>query len=75
MIRNHIITKIAREAPSQPYTTDELAMLYGITPKTFLKWLDPFKKEIGDKIGWYFNIRQVNLIFEKLGRPERSESQ
>lgn len=75
MIRNHIIKKITSYVPSQPYTTDELAMLYGITAKTFLKWLEPFKKEIGEKIGWYFNIRQVNIIFEKLGRPEKNESQ
>jgi hypothetical protein len=75
MIRNEIIKKITSYAPSQPYTTDELAMLYGITAKTFLKWLKPFQDEIGEKIGWYFNIRQVNIIFEKLGRPEKNECQ
>jgi len=71
MIRKNIIEKIAAEAPSQPYTTDELSLLYGITSKTFLKWTVPFKEQIGNKIGWYYNIRQVNIIFEKLGRPEK----
>jgi hypothetical protein len=72
MIRSHVIEKIASQVPAQPYTTDELAMLYGITAKTFLKWIGPFKNETGQKIGWYYNIRQVNIIFEKLGRPEKS---
>lgn len=71
MIRTHVIEKISSKVPTQPYTTDELAMLYGITSKTFLKWIEPFKNEIGQKIGWYFNVRQVNIIFEKLGRPEK----
>lgn len=71
MIRTQVIEKIISQVPTQPYTTDELAMLYGITSKTFLKWLEPFKNEIGQKIGWYFNIRQVNIVFEKLGRPEK----
>jgi hypothetical protein len=71
MIRAHIISKIKESAPLQPYTTDELSLLYGITPKTFLKWVSPFQEEIGKKIGWYFNIRQVNIIFDRLGRPEK----
>ncbi len=70
MIRKDLIEKITSRVPSQPYTTDELAHLYGITAKTLLKWIEPFRKEVGQKIGWYFNIRQVNIIFEKLGKPE-----
>ena len=71
MIRTHVMEKITSLVPAQPYTTDELAMLYGITAKTFLKWIGPFKNEVGEKIGWYFNIRQVGIIFDKLGRPEK----
>jgi len=70
MICNTVIEKITSHAPLQPYTTDELAMLYGITSKTFLKWLEHFKSEIGQKVGWHFHIRQVNITFDKLGRPE-----
>lgn len=71
MIRDHVIEKIKDSVPAQAYTTEELALLYNITSKTFLKWIAPFQNEIGQKIGWYFNIRQVNIIFEKLGRPEK----
>lgn len=71
MIRKQVIETIKDKVPLQPYTTDELALLYGITAKTFLRWLVPFEEAIGKKIGWYFNIRQVEIIFEKLGRPEK----
>ncbi len=71
MIRKQVIENIKDKVPLQPYTTDELAFLYGITAKTFLRWLVPFGEVIGKKIGWYFNIRQVEIIFEKLGRPEK----
>lgn len=71
MIRTQVMEKITSLVPAQPYTTDELSLLYGITSKTLLKWIEPFKNEIGQKIGWYYNIRQVNVIFERLGRPEK----
>lgn len=72
MIRPHVMEQITLKVPTQPYTTDELSMLYGITSKTFLKWLEPFKTDIGQKIGWYYNVRQVTIIFEKLGTPEKN---
>lgn len=63
--------KLKTEVPSQPYTTEELSFFYGVTSKTFLKWIAPFKDKIENTIGWYFNIRQVNVIFENVGRPEK----
>ena len=71
MIRKEVMNKIKDRVPLQAYTTEELAYLYNITDKTFLKWLEPFKEPIGKKIGWYFNIRQVEVIFEKIGWPEK----
>lgn len=74
MIRKEIMNNISGPAPLQPYTTEELATLYGITPKTFLRWLVPYKPEIGEKMGWFFNVRQVQVIFKHIGRPERDNS-
>ena len=51
------------------YTLKELSALYGISPKTFKNWLQPYVETIGEKRGWYFNTLQVKLIFEKLGQP------
>jgi hypothetical protein len=33
------------------------------------KWIAPFNKDIGEKVGRYYNANQVKIIFEKLGLP------
>lgn len=53
----------------RPYTHKELAALYGVSWITFQKWLKPFESEIGLKNGHFYNTRQVEIIFEKLGLP------
>lgn len=52
------------------YTTKEVALLYGVSGKTLKKWLIPFKKEIGKRYGHFYNPKQVQIIFEKLGIPD-----
>jgi hypothetical protein len=71
MIRKEIMARISGPAPIQPYTTHELATMYGVHPRTFLRWFDDhFKKKLGEKKGWFYNVRQVELIFEEHGRPQ-----
>lgn len=53
----------------RPYTTRELANLYNVNERTFKRWIEPFADEIGERIGNFFSIRQVAIIFEKLGCP------
>jgi transposase len=53
----------------KPYTVLELAKLYGVSDRTMKKWIKPFEKEIGKKIGYFYTIAQVKIIFEKLGMP------
>ena len=53
----------------KPYATSELARIYGVCDRTFLKWLKPFQPLIGPKRGRYYTVVQVEVIFEKLGRP------
>lgn len=53
----------------KPYTHKELAALYGVSWLTFQKWLKPFDADIGAKNGHFYNTRQVEIIFEKLGFP------
>ena len=57
--------------PLKCYSNIQLATLYEVSPKTFRTWLKPFKSIIGKRIGIYYNINQVSIIFEKLGRPGR----
>lgn len=53
-----------------PKTSTQIAELYGISLKTFYKWVAPFKNDIGEKIGRFYNIAQVKTILEKLGLPQ-----
>lgn len=53
----------------KPYTVLELARLYGVSDRTMKKWLKPFEIEIGNKIGYFYTIAQVKIIFERLGMP------
>jgi len=53
----------------KPYTPKELCRLYSVTAKTFYKWLAPFHHELGSRIGYYYTIKQVELIFLNLGVP------
>jgi hypothetical protein len=53
----------------KPYTIAELADMYGVSKKTFRKWLEPFQELIGERNGFFYTIIQVKIIFEKLGLP------
>jgi hypothetical protein len=54
---------------AKPYSSKELAQLYGVCDKTFKKWLQPFTEVVGTRQGRYYTIAQVRVIFEKLGEP------
>jgi len=53
----------------KPYAPGELAVLYGISKKTFIKWIKPFQGEIGERRGHFFNVHQIKIIFKKLDVP------
>lgn len=53
----------------KPYSTKELAGIYGVCDKTLKKWLLPFNEAIGKKQGRYYNVAQVKTVFDKLGVP------
>lgn len=58
----------------KPYTLKELAILYGVDSRTFKTWLVPFNKQLGEKIGRYYMIAQVKVIFEKLDLPSIADA-
>jgi hypothetical protein len=53
----------------RPYSTKDLAGIYGVCDKTLKRWIKPFATDIGEKNGRYFSVAQVKVIFEKLGVP------
>ena len=61
----------ANKIPIRPYTVEELANIYGVTSRTVKLWIKPFKNEVGKKIGRLYSYKQIEIIFEKLGRPEK----
>ena len=51
----------------------ELAKYYQVSEKTFRCWLTAFTEKLGKRSGRYFNIKQVELIFQELGTPKTIE--
>ena len=62
-------SQLPTEIRVKPYSKKELSILYGVCFNTMNKWLLPFEKEIGSRQGRYYSIRQVEMIFKKLGVP------
>jgi hypothetical protein len=55
--------------PVQRVSDKTFARIYGVTDKTFRKWIRPFKNEVGTRNGRFYNVNQINLIIAKLGNP------
>jgi hypothetical protein len=53
----------------RPYSKRELAALYEMHPRSFFTLLKPHLDVIGTKIGRYYSIKQVEIIFERIGLP------
>lgn len=52
-----------------PASASDLAKLYKVDTRTFIRWLKKFDNIIGEKIGRYYNVKQVECIIECLGTP------
>ncbi len=57
------------KAGIKPYMKKDLAHLYNLSPRAFYTMLSPHEHLIGKKIGRYYSILQVEIIFAKLGLP------
>ncbi len=47
----------------------QLAEAYNVSLKTFKKWIEPLKGELGEYRGKTFTPKQVQKIYEHLGSP------
>lgn len=47
----------------------QLADAYGVSLKTFISWIEPFKDNIGEYRGRTYTPKQVKIIYDLLGRP------
>ena len=53
----------------KPYSTKELSRIYGVSDRTLVKWLMPFREEIGKRSGRFYTVMQVEIILKKVGMP------
>lgn len=57
----------------KPYMISELAKFYQVSDKTFRCWLKGLGERLGKRIGRYYTIKQVELIFHEFGTPKTVE--
>ena len=53
----------------KPYTLTELGYLYHADHRTVRKWIALFQEELGVKVGRYYTVNQMRIIFDNIGYP------
>ena len=53
----------------RPYTGLQLRKIYGISRKTFKKWIERIEDKLGPRNGYYYSIEQVEIIVYEWGLP------
>lgn len=61
--------KTKDEIMVKPYSISELSQLYGVSVKTFKKWLHPIKRKVGTKHGRFYTVKQIQTLFQHFGLP------
>lgn len=57
------------KTPIQSYTQYQLRKRYGVSYKTWIKWLEPIQAQLGELKGKCYTPKQVKIIFDHLGEP------
>lgn len=55
----------------KPYTTKELAAMYNMSTKTFNRNIRGIRMLLGIRLGHFWNVKQVLIIFDHMGIPQR----
>ncbi len=53
------------------YSVKELCNLYQVSYKTFSRWLQTAREDIGERPGRFYTVLQVEKIFSEFGIPPR----
>lgn len=67
--QDHITQGLVNKYKSEGASPGKLAELYCKSLPTFNRWIGPYIKDIGPRLGWYYTPNQVQIIFDKLGEP------
>ena len=54
----------------KPLNYKQLAAIYEVSHKTLKSWLEPVMEEVGEMRGRFFTLKQVRIIYDKLGAPK-----
>lgn len=65
-----LMSKTRRVVEVKAYSIGELASLYEISVRTMNRWLRPHLERIGKREGRFYNVKQVEFIFEHFGLPK-----
>lgn len=60
---------ISKPFEIRPYKFKELCAVYDKHPTTMRKWLAPFKEQIGELVGGYYLIPQMEIIIDRIDLP------
>ena len=55
----------------RPYSRKEMRGFYGVSKYVFDTMVKPYEEEIGKEIGKYLSVKQVEIIFKRLGMPRK----
>lgn len=58
----------------RPYSVAQLSKLYGVSTRTFKRWVPPIKEKVGNLNGRFYTVNQVEIFFKHLGLPFDMES-
>ena len=61
--------KMVERLEIKPYTTQELAVIYNMSSRTLRRNIAGIKDKLGKRIGHFYNVKQVEMIMEHMGRP------
>lgn len=53
----------------EAYNSQQLANMYGVSYRVFLRWIKPFRQELGEQIAKTWTPKQVKIIVDKLDVP------
>jgi hypothetical protein len=64
-----VMSNVRKTVDIRAYSIGELAALYEISVRTMNRWLKPHLEMIGKREGRFYTVKQVEIIFERLGLP------
>jgi uncharacterized Fe-S cluster-containing radical SAM superfamily protein len=61
--------KVVIRVTVRPYNLKELCQMYNLTYRVFKLSIEPFEALLGEKKGYFYTAKQVEIIFLHLGIP------